>query len=251
LRRAATIAVVAATVVAGVGALALGPARPHRVLLYGDSLSSQSNVYFRELLTEGGDVELTSRAVAGTALCGWFDTMHEDARAVQPDVVILQFAGNNLPECVRGGPDDDVPLLRETADVYEDDLQTALTIFVSQGARVYVVAPPGNVGETEPAGPLEDRYAQVALAFSPEVQLVEAGLALRGDDGVYRSTMPCLAAEGESEGCADGRIPVRASDGGHFCDDDTGPSGACAAYASGAFRYARAMAEPVRQDLGV
>jgi hypothetical protein len=81
------------------------------------------------------------------------------------------------------------------------------------------------------------------------VEYVDAGRAVVAG-GRFTATLPCLPSEGAADGCVDGRIPVRALDGVHFCPRREGPgTDGCPVYSSGAVRFGFAMAQPVRHDL--
>ena len=83
---------------------------------------------------------------------------------------------------------------------------------------------------------------------------VDAGAAVEGPGGTFTSTLPCLAAERCTGPVVNG-VPsniVRSPDGGHFCPNSSGNAagqvGTCDTYSSGAFRYAAAIAAPIRAD---
>lgn len=216
-----------------------------RVVFYGDSLAVEAGEDFSDLLTEGNDLEVTVRAFGGTAICDWLLPMQKDAEELDPVAVVIEFVGNRRTDCMRDPGGD---FLDETAalEKYQRDLGIALRTWRSREVPVYLVAPPGAVGQADP-GPLHDVYTDAAERSGPGVQLIDAADPLRSTDGTYSERLPCLPSEDADDGCRDGTISVRASDGVHFCDEHEGA--ACAGYASGAFRFAREIAGPLRRDL--
>jgi len=216
-----------------------------RVILYGDSLALEASEDFSDRVTDGTDLEVTVRAFGGTAICDWLIPMQEDAEKLDPVAVVIEFVGNRRTDCMRE-PDGDFLTEDAAVEKYQRDLDVALHTWLPREVPVYLVAPPGAVGEAEPV-PLHAVYAGAAERAGRAVELIDAAAVLRATDGIYRERLPCLPSEGADDGCRDGTIAVRASDGVHFCDAHDGS--ACAGYASGAFRFARAMADPLRRDL--
>ena len=68
------------------------------VVLYGDSLSTESSPYFTEELARISSALVVTKAVPGTAPCGALDTMRADA-TLRPAVVVIQYVGNNVTDC--------------------------------------------------------------------------------------------------------------------------------------------------------
>ena len=82
-----------------------------------------------------------------------------------------------------------------------------------------------------------DRAPAALGLYSSEPRFVDAGEAVLAD-GAYTDTLPCLADEGWVQGCVNGRIRVRASDGAHFATSGSG-------YSAGGRRFADAIDEAV------
>ena len=98
------LASVAAVVAAGVaiGVVRQPPADPEGlVILYGDSLSFEAHGAFADELASTTRSELISRIVPGTSPCDHRAAMEAD-RAERPDVVVIQFVGNNASSCSLG-----------------------------------------------------------------------------------------------------------------------------------------------------
>src|SRR5262245_21881256 len=84
---------VAAVVVAAV--VREPPAEPEgTVILYGDSLSVEARDAFADRLHATTRADVVLRAVPGLSPCDVRPRMEEDA-ALRPDVVVIQFVGNN------------------------------------------------------------------------------------------------------------------------------------------------------------
>ena len=250
----AFVAVTALLVASVVVAAAVGTHR--RVILYGDSLAFESRDFFALALQSGSDVEVVDRTFGGTAICDRLDRMRRDLHDLQPTAVVLEFVGNNVTDCMRGP---NGPLAGdELVQKYRDDARIATEIFAGVGVRVYWMGAPSIA--TAPADDFTDvrsGYEQEAsrLTFAtpplPRVRYVDAGQAVL-EGGRFTATMPCLPSEGPGEGCVDGRIPVRALDGLHFCPVRTSEGGdRCPVYSSGAARFGLAMAQAIRRDLGL
>ena len=98
---------------------------------------------------------------------------------------------------------------------------------------------------------IRDRYAAIASADARHVTYVDAGAAVEAPGHAYTDTLPCLAHEQCSGPMVNGIATnvVRSADGVHFCPteegNDAGVIGGCPVYSSGAYRYAKAMADPL------
>lgn len=224
-----------------------------RVILYGDSLASEARDAFTLALQRGSDIEAVDRTFGGTAICDRLGRMRQDLHDLQPVAVVFDFAGNNVTPCMQGpnGPLTGPAL----ADKYRDDARTATGIFAGAGVRVYWMgAPPitaAQAGDFELARHVYEAETGAVTMPPPfgAVEYVDAGRVVV-DGRRFTPTLPCLPSEGAQQGCADGRIRVRALDGVHFCPVREGPgTDRCPVYSSGAVRFGFAMAGPVRRDL--
>ncbi len=253
------VAVIAITALIAAAAVSGVAAPKRRVILYGDSLASESRDWFSFAMQAGGGADVVDRTLGGTAICDWLDKMRGDAHDFQPSAVVLEFVGNNVTHCVQGptGPLTGAALVAR----YRDDARTATAIFAGLGVRVYWVGAPAvaPASPTTAADITDVRRAEAADAgrwtfVQPpfdRVAYVDAGQAVL-DHGRYTRTLPCLPNEGADDGCADGRIQVRADDGVHFCPAGVVQGGGrCPVYSGGAARFGIAMAAPVRRDLGL
>ena len=228
------------------------------VAFYGDSLGSESESLLQDALLTAGVADVRTRTFGGTAICDWFDEMRDDAVELRPSVVVVEFSGNALTPCMMGP--DGVSLLA-TRDVYFDkyarDAAEVLAIFSASPTRVVFVGAPISRRAEESRDPEANRlnrmYEGLAL-FTPDVTYVDAGAAVLRD-GHWTETLPCLPSEPCLDADADG-VPVnivRAPDGGHFCpgapEARRGVTQTCPVWSSGAYRFARAIADGVLVNL--
>jgi lysophospholipase L1-like esterase len=207
------------------------------VVLIGDSIALEVTPYLRSALD---GPELVARTFGGSAPCDWPDV----AQGLRRDQdVVISFIGNSLTDCMADGAGGH---LQGAALVerYRADVAELVEQVRSAGATVLLVGQPqrGPIaleegGDDPIVAGLNEVYAELAQAEG--VSFVDAGAALEGDDGSFAAELPCLPEEPE---CGpDGVNPVRSDDGVHLCP---GPShDPCPVYSSGAFRFARAIAE--------
>ncbi len=184
------------------------------MLVFGDSLIEQAIPYLRS--TD------QIRAFGGTALCDWVDKMARAATVEQPSVMVVEFVGNDVTPCMQGLP-----------DARAGPSEVRGRHGSSEAAR----------GRADPVGRRRRPSATSAPAtlglYSSEPKFVDAGDAVLAD-GVYTDTLPCLADEGSIQGCINGRIRVRATDGKHFATSGSG-------YSAGGRRFADAIDNAIRK----
>ena len=183
------------------------------VLVYGDSLIEQATPYLQS--TD------QVRAFGGTALCDWVDKMAHAANVEQPSVMVVEFVGNDLTPCMQN-----YQTPEQVRAKYEADMARL---------KQLVDAPILWVG----APAFRDRAPTTLGLYSSEQRFVDAGEAVLAD-GAYTDTLPCLADEGQIQGCVNGRIRVRASDGTHFATSGSG-------YSAGGRRFADAIDSAIRK----
>lgn len=213
--------------------------RGPRIALYGDSLATQASPYFEALALPSG-IEVLDRVFGGTAICDWLGYMQTDASSFRPQAVVLEFSGNALTPCMSGF----TPGTPAYFAKYQHDAQEAIGIFTAVGAHVYLEAAPLPLspGASQTWFAVDQIYAALAKG-DPHVTYVDAGQTLM-TGGEFTLMLPCLPIEP----CTgpNGMNVVRAPDGIHFCPDGVmEPNFACANYASGAYRFGRALLVPV------
>jgi len=220
---------------------------PTQVALFGDSLAWEAQPYYDKLLEAAKETAHTYDSFGGTAICDWLTRMREVESQFHPGAVELEFSGNNLSPCMSGHE------LYSTAyyEKYRADTLAAINIFVPSGAHVYLIGAPITRQQQSVPGwqRLNMQYKEIAEADPEHVTYVDAGTAVERDDHTYTDTLSCLADEPCTGPMVDGVASnvVRSTDGTHFCPtqegDQAGVVGGCTVYSSGAYRYAKAMAE--------
>ncbi len=217
---------------------------PASVAVFGDSLSQESEPYFKEFLRAADEsVQNYYSSQGGTALCDWLDKMREVAATSHPKAVEIEFVGNNLTSCMAG-----YDLYTQAwLDKYRADTQAALAIWLPTGAHVYLIGKPITRQEAESVpnwDALNRQYEAIAAADPTHITYVPAGSAVEGPNHTYVETLPCLPVEPCTGPVVDGVASnqVRAPDGVHFCPTQ-GTNGMCDVYASGAYRFAGAMVQ--------
>ena len=225
------------------------------VILYGDSLASESQTFFRDALVGAGITDVHTRTFGGTAPCDWLDEMRHDAGALHPRIVVIEFAGNTLTGCMRDANDAQLTGPAYYTKYLEDTTE-ALLLFLPLHTQVYFVGAPlsRHAAETHDpdAGRLNTLYAE--LSAPRFVTYVDAGAAVL-DHGAWTSVLPCLRDEPCTGGTHDRDAserrprPRRYALLSRAARRDTRCSGDCPVWSSGAFRFASAMAKPVIRDL--
>ena len=248
-RGLALAAVVAAAVVvaAVIGVVRQPPADPDgRVILYGDSLSFEAHGAFAAELAATTRSELVTRVVPGTSPCDHLASMEAD-RAQRPDVVVIQFVGNNASPCALG-PDGQRLVGQALADRTEADVRNAVELWAAAGARVVLVGGPDSPGLPGRAGlQIADAYNRIVNEWAGRdlgrVRYADAAGTVTGPDHEFVRRLPCGPDEDAATGCEDGEVTVRADDDLHFCplrwDED---ESACSGPSPGAARFGREMA---------
>ena len=218
-----------------------------QVTVYGDSLVSQSAPYLQAVGTALG-LTVKTESFYGTAPCDFLPKLTKDLARQAPDVVVWAFSGNSIGTCMIG-PDHKPLTGADIISKYRTDTLAAVKETEAAGARFVLVSPPAarSVGDW----PAFDSMFRGIAAADADVDYVDGGVEI-APDGHFMSTQACLpfetqlsVARGECTG--EGRIPVRTSDGVHFCPVDKQLN--CPVYSSGAMRYTLAILSAVRLDV--
>lgn len=226
-RRPWVVLAAVAGVVVAAGAIAVlrePPPEPDGlVILYGDSLSFEARGPFADELAATTDADLLTRVVPGTAPCDHRPRMEED-REHRPDVVVIQFVGNNASGCLLG-PDGEALTGQALADRTEADVRAAVEMWAAAGARVVLVGGPDAPGL--PGGAslrIADAYNRIVNEWAGRdlgrVRYADAAATVTGPDHAFAETLPCRDGEDAAAGCEDGMVRVRSSDRIHFCTSD-------------------------------
>jgi hypothetical protein len=227
-----------------------GAGKPPTVIIYGDSLTTQSSLKIEARLSaELAGWRVLMRDWPGTALCDWLDRMLSDGDE-NAQLVLIQFSGNAFQtpgSCMLGHPDG-----TGRDRKYAADANNAAAIWAWRNVKVVFAASPAAVNPKLEATrhPLDRVYRRVARRWTafgvtftskPELAVAER---LKGEPSrwVFPRKLPCLPTEARRPECKGGEIQVRAYDGAHFCPVDSGDS-PCRVYSSGVVRFADAMAD--------
>ena len=206
------------------------------VVFIGDSLAEQAGQYLGPLL---GARPLVPKFLGGTAPCDWLGNAMQITAAT---VVVISFSGNSISPCMADGAGGFL-VGQALIDKYRADITALVDNARSVNAQVLLVGQPIR-GEPLPAddviGALNAAYN--GLANADGVAFVDAGAAVENPDGTFAHALPCLVGEAQCD--ASGSNVVRSDDGLHFCPGIP-PSGPCVGYASGAFRFAKAIADAI------
>ncbi len=206
-------------------------------MLIGDSLAEQTAPYLASVLPGR---TLVPKFLGGTAPCDWLS----NAMQITADtLVVISFSGNSISPCMADGAGGFL-VGQALIDKYRADVTVLIDNARSVGAEVLLVGQPIR-GEPLPVDNvvegLNATYAD--LADTDGVALIDAGAAVENPDGSFAHTLPCL--EGEAQCDPSGSNVVRSDDGLHLCPGIP-PAGPCEGYASGAFRFATAIAEAIK-----
>ena len=253
---AALGALVVALVVAAVPAVRRPPPDPEgTVVLYGDSLSVEAREAFSAELAGTSRAQVTVAAVPGASPCDALPAMRAAATAAEPpDVVILQYVGNNASPCARG-PDGATLTGQALADRTEADVRAAVDLFAAAGSRVVLVGGPDSPGLPGQASLLvADAFNEIVDEWAGRdlgrVRYADAAATVTGPDHRFVPRLPCRPVEGPDQGCRHGEVTVRGGDAIHFC-----PSGEhddqvrCTVPSPGAARFGAEMARVARLAL--
>lgn len=222
-------------------------ARPRpRILLVGDSLLVEATPHVKRLADKAG-VAVDIQARKGTAICDWVGAMPGIRARFKPQIAVLAFSGNNLTPCVKDARGRGLQGSSLGVRYYYDIEAMSGRL---NGLEVFWVQPPARKWWTQGAQAVTAAYAD-ATRWRPDARLIEGG-ALISPGRVWSETQPCLP----EEPCTGPKVSgvrhnvVRGADGLHFCPSSPGFTAHCDRYASGAYRYARAILLPVVRELG-
>ncbi len=205
------------------------------VVLVGDSLGEQISPYLQPLVAPRS---FGPNVYGGTAPCDW---LQKDLPITDETVVVFSFIGNSLTPCMEDGAGGHL-VGQALVDKYQADITALTTEARDAGARVLLVGQPAR-GDSASGNDLVDGLNEMyaALANEPDVSFVDAGASIENPDGSFAQSLPCWT----EESCGpDGSNVVRNDDGLHLCPGPPEPV-PCAVYASGAHRFAQAIADAI------
>jgi hypothetical protein len=241
----AAVALVVAAAAAALVAGGCGSDGRTKVAVIGDSLVNQSTTYLTDQLRDRG-YEPKIASLSGAATCDLFEPIGRLRDDFDPDVVAFSFSGNAIGPCMQHR-DGSALSNAEYVDKYRDDTERAIEMF-DDGTSVYLVGAPVS-------GTPDDRvfriYQDLAKRY-PNVTFVDGGKYV-SPNHTFVQTLPCLRGEPQCNGpVVDGvrHNVVRAPDEAHFCPVEPATDEPCPVYASGGYRFARAIAEAVARGEG-
>lgn len=254
--RVAAVAVLVVVAVVVVVAVRRPPADPEgTVVLFGDSLSVEARDAFAAELAATTRASVTIEAVPGLSPCDASAAMRSAASAPQPpDVVVIQFVGNNASSCSLG-PGGERLTGEPLADRTEADVRAAVEMFAAAGSRVVLVGGPDAPGLPGDASLLiADAYDEIVNEWAGRdlgrVRYADAAGTVTGPDHRFVPRLPCGADEGPHQGCRDGEVTVRADDEIHFCPrNEFDDALRCTVPSPGAVRFGTEMARVARLAL--
>jgi hypothetical protein len=209
-----------------------------KVALIGDSLAEHIEQYFTPAIAP---LPLVRDFFGGTAPCDW---LGRDLQVDADTVAVITFIGNSQTPCMAAA-DGSFPHGQALLDRYGPDLTALVAQVRATGARVLLVGQPVRGDATaEIAGEVDGINAIMqGLAEQDRVRFVDAGATVEDVHGRFAHSLPCLP--GEAACGPDGTNVVRSDDGLHFCPGTALPP--CPEYASGAFRFATAIADAIKR----
>ena len=174
---------------------------------------------------QGLDAEVMG--LGGTAICNWEEQL-QDYAADPPAVMVISFAGNDLPQTCFN-PTDESRDATTVAAGYREALDEVVALFDDAGSELYAVVPPPirDVQFEERAAAMRVMYAEAA-ADLPSLHLIDSATQLDPDGTGFHESLPC--APWDTDCPATGEVVVRQTDGIHVTP-------------AGAERYARAIVD--------
>jgi hypothetical protein len=212
------------------------PAPTTKMVIVGDSLAEQTAPVLGMLLPS---MPAVNRYFGGTAPCDWVE---RDLDADRGSVVVVQFTGNSLTDCMSDGNGGHLAG-SALVDAYRRDAVTIVRNARDAGAWVVLVGQPYRAPIFD-ADAVVDGINEVYRSLAANeryVGFVDAGAAVETPDGKFTDRLPCQFFDQQCD--ADGTTVVR-GDGVHFCPvPDRLP---CPVWSGGAFRFAAAIADAIK-----
>ena len=198
----------------------------------GDSFAQQANPQLEVLAGEQG-ISLQAFGMGGTSICHFAGVL-DDLAERPPRVLVLSFAGNDLPNSCFN-PTGEVRDAETVAAAYRPELDEVTSRFLELGSKVFVVLPPPiRDAQYEARASAMRQLYRAAHEAQPEVELIDSGARLDPDGVGFVPALPC--EDWDVECPAGGEIVVRQDDGIHLTP-------------AGGERYARAILDEVTPEL--
>jgi hypothetical protein len=251
-------------------------AEPTRVLYVGDSVAVQNSSALAAALAPA---EFHDATLGGTAVCDYladqptwlpesakFDRLIRDVR---PDLVILQFWGNDFySPCAehtrRGQPEFYDQYLWNAFSARREIDAAADAIGLARPKMLWVLQAPMPYPQRDVPKRLNEIYAYAADLAGDRVSDAGATVSMAAypydnlprDRYEFTRFLPCTPAEQGTSACTDpesfGGVTRlhEDTDDIHFCLDGRGPSRTCIGAAPGIDRYVERIAEDAKSWLG-
>ena len=241
------------------------PAPTIQAAIFGDSLTANASPYITQDLaavTTPGQIQATIYPHPGAAICDVLPQMESVATTTHPQVVVIEFGGNDFTPCISAAAASGSPYAAVITQ-YQTNLQTAINIFLSNGTtHVIVIAPPVPSTASPfyahaPYPGVNAMYASFVPSLSNPAVTYFAASPWVVDPVTQQFTdyLPCKPDEISSGNCTGPVVngvqnnQVRyLPDQAHLCVNmDSLYTANCIGYASGAWRMANAVVTAMTQ----
>ncbi|MGI9601431.1 MAG: GDSL-type esterase/lipase family protein [Acidimicrobiales bacterium] len=184
------------------------PLQPPKVLVVGDSITQSAQVEITTALGPHTE-ELVIMAWGGTAPCDWVGPVAETVADFDPDIVIIEFAGNDLTPCIVSTPRGSDGYLAR----YSEDARALTTAAAANGAAVHWASVPVMADTVYDAvtGELNQIYRE--LSHTRTLIPVRDSVAV---DGALSFTDTCRSADECGDAPIGSTVAIRADDGLHL-----------------------------------
>jgi len=201
------------------------------LVVLGDSFVEHSRDQIAAYATNQGLTNLV-QGLGGTAICNW-DKQIAEQEADPPKVLVLSFAGNDIPKtCIN--PTGESRPAAEVARLYGTALEKIVDRFADEDVELWVVLPPPirDAEFEERAAAMRTMYRQAAEDH-PGLHLIDSATNLDPEaTGEFQKTLPCR--DDDPDCPSTGQVVVRRDDGIHLTP-------------AGATRYAHAIVDAVER----
>lgn len=181
-----------------------------RVLVVGDSITQSS----QELIAaeiEARHAEVHVLAWGGTAPCDWIEPVADEVATFDPDIVLLEFAGNDLTPCIVDTPRGSAGFI----DRYRADATAITRAAAAGGATVRWTSVPfvDHAEHESVARELNELYR--SLSHDGALTPLRAALTV---DGGFGYSDRCRAAAECGDAPPFSPVPIRSDDGLHLAE---------------------------------
>ena len=222
-----------------------------KIIFYGDSIGMELNWFLPRFIRERNGGFVYQRTFGATNACDWIDDAQVD-RFLDIDIVIILFTGGNYVPCMqRNGHG--LPRLLSIYKTVKDSKELAMLF---PNAQVFFV----GFARTLPDQQLIDQGKTALATIRNTLFKIAASERsnwhyIDGESVLYRNgrwtqKLPCDWFD--QRACVNGKVVVRAPDGGHLCPGEgtiEGMATRCSVHSSGAIRLMRAIIQSITSTL--